>query len=722
MDLLGLQHSAFLQSLGWAIANSLWQAAVLWTAYLLVTGVYRNASAKFKNTLSTVLIFSVFTWFWITFFARYFSIEDSATYIVQYYEADRNAAISYKWTEIFDQMVAILPYLSSAYLLLLLFLSLRLINVYRFTSFIKSTGLQKPGAEWKLFTEKVARHMGITRKIRLWVSHHIDVPATIGFIKPVILIPVASVNQLSADQLEAIILHELSHIKRNDYLINLFVSIIETILFFNPFVVLMARVIKRERENCCDDFVIQYQYDRHAYASALLSLEQYRNIHLKLAIGATSGKKQLFQRIKRIMEINNNVNFNYGQKLAALLLITCVICSVAWLSPEKKENKKLVSGKDNELMAEKKIINTEKPGSIFLNVAVNKIKDIALKTQPKRPAARSEMKLKDLEELSQKEIAQNELIRTNRLLLESKKQVSRRKIEKININKLFTGNGSTYATLFEKAALVPFRTATANDEAYRQRVFIAADFQKLQSELEKTKFTFTFDCYNMEEALRSTFMPKQQLKTALLPQEKKPVTSQNQVEKLHRPDLQQVTVAGSGSLTPSNHVVTTPGFYDRTVLYFDSLVTAEKRIYRTRPDANGHSKTVLLPAELKLVNTHGGNAYTYVVNNKENKLKKTAEITAEKSLVRKRQTPSTPVVSPHRYHLSRIKENSAERHTELRTTIESDKIKVEYKNGIVYFNGKEILAADKNEIIAQILHKGKKITTKIKEGTIEVND
>ena len=82
---------------------------------------------------------------------------------------------------------------------------------------------------------------------------------------------------------------------------------IETILFFNPFVVLMARVIKRERENCCDDFVIQYQYDRHSYASALLSLEQFRNLNLRLAIGATSGKKQLFLRIKK----NNGEKWQY---------------------------------------------------------------------------------------------------------------------------------------------------------------------------------------------------------------------------------------------------------------------------------------------------------------------------------------------------------------------------------------------------------------------------
>ena len=139
--------------------------------------------------------------------------------------------------------------------------------------------------------------------------------------------------------MEAIILHEISHIKRNDYLVNLFVSLIETILFFNPFVVLLGKIIKKERENCCDDFVLQYQYDRHSYASALLVLEQSREQQFRLALTATSGRKQLLFRIKRIMEVkNSNDGLNYGQKLLALLLSTGIICSIAWLTPEKKTN------------------------------------------------------------------------------------------------------------------------------------------------------------------------------------------------------------------------------------------------------------------------------------------------------------------------------------------------------------------------------------------------
>ena len=358
MNLTALQHSPFLQSLGWAIANSLWQAVLLYITYFLINGVYKNASSRFKTNAGTLLLFSAFTWFGFTFFGKYFSIESKAvnvfaTQINYDTHLATHATSNNLWYAVLNSISAALPYLSIAYLLLLIFLSIKMISSYRFTNFIKTNGLQKPSAEWKLFTERVSRHIGISKNIKLWLSHHVDVPATIGFFKPVILIPVASINQLSQQQLEAIILHELAHIKRNDFLLNIIISLIETVLFFNPFIVLLIGKIKSERENCCDDFVIQYQYDRHSYASALVCLEQSRNTNLRLAITATSGKKQLLQRIKRIMEVKNYTGFNYGQKLLALLLITGIFCSIAWLSPADETGHQYISLKENKSSANK---------------------------------------------------------------------------------------------------------------------------------------------------------------------------------------------------------------------------------------------------------------------------------------------------------------------------------------------------------------------------------
>ena len=129
MNLTALQHSPFLQSLGWAIANSLWQAAALWIAYHLVNGIYKGASARFKNNLSTILLSAAFVWFCITLFSKYFAIQTLlADPRVQVYQVEVVNITS--WNTLLNKVASVLPYLSVAYLFLLIFLSVRLINIY----------------------------------------------------------------------------------------------------------------------------------------------------------------------------------------------------------------------------------------------------------------------------------------------------------------------------------------------------------------------------------------------------------------------------------------------------------------------------------------------------------------------------------------------------------------------------------------------------------------
>ncbi|MEO8861228.1 MAG: M56 family metallopeptidase, partial [Ginsengibacter sp.] len=360
MNFAALQHSIFLQALGSAILNSLWQGLILCVIYETIAVSYKAASAKFKHNLSTVILFFSFIWFVTNFITKIIEAPGAASPMAIHNATGHQFAIDSFWNyhAFLSYSASALPYLSVAYIFLLFFLMARLVAAYRHVYFISNKQLVEPPFQLQAFASLVSSQIGITKKISVWISHHVDVPATIGFLKPVILVPFASLNNLSTPQLEAIILHELSHIKRNDYIINLFISVIETILFFNPFIVLLSNVIKRERENCCDDFVLQYQYDPHSYASALLRLEQSRQGKLQLAIGAVSGKKQLLSRIKRITNAGVvSRQFNYGQKLLALLLITFIICSVAWLSPA---DKKAVSNsfnkeKDTMVLVNKKL-------------------------------------------------------------------------------------------------------------------------------------------------------------------------------------------------------------------------------------------------------------------------------------------------------------------------------------------------------------------------------
>ncbi len=354
MDPISFQHSVFLEALGNAILNSLWQGFLLWIICQAIIVSVKNASAAFKHNLSVLMILCSFAWFVFTFLSKLFISGTAATLPAFSNDASLSGNATSPIHKFLFFAESILPYLSIAYLFLLALLTVKLYAAYRHVHFISSKNLIDPPLQLKNFADEVASRLGIEKAV-IWISKHIEVPATIGFFKPIILIPFASINQLTTEQLEAIILHEFSHIKRNDYLVNLFISIIETMLFFNPFIAVFVKTIKRERENCCDDFVLQYSYDPHSYATALLRLEQQRKNNMQLSLGAVSGKKQLLARIKRITG-NPASQFNYGQKMIALIITTAIFCSFAWLSPRemKKDPKEILTKKvpqDNQATA-----------------------------------------------------------------------------------------------------------------------------------------------------------------------------------------------------------------------------------------------------------------------------------------------------------------------------------------------------------------------------------
>ena len=229
----------------------------------------------------------------------------------------------------------LLPYLSVAYLFMLLFLSVRLTRAFYFTRSIRVKGLHKADVEWRLFVKRTAAYLGINKEVKIYFSDLVKSPLTIGFLKPLILVPIASINHLTADQLEAILLHELAHIKRADYLINIVQSVIEIILFFNPFVQLLGKTIKNERENSCDDWVLQFQYNPAMYAEALLRIAyvQTGNVFAMNATGSNKG--DLLPRVKRMLNQQEKTH-RYRNQVFSLLLITIMLSSVAWLQPVAK--------------------------------------------------------------------------------------------------------------------------------------------------------------------------------------------------------------------------------------------------------------------------------------------------------------------------------------------------------------------------------------------------
>jgi hypothetical protein len=149
---------------------------------------------------------------------------------------------------------------------------------------------------------RLARRLHISRAITLLESTLVEVPTVIGWLKPVVLLPASALGALSPSQLEAILAHELAHIRRHDYLVNLLQTLVETLLFYHPAVWWLSRRIRIERENCCDDLAVSLCGDPVAYANALADLESLRSETTPthhIALAATGGS--LLHRVRRLL-------------------------------------------------------------------------------------------------------------------------------------------------------------------------------------------------------------------------------------------------------------------------------------------------------------------------------------------------------------------------------------------------------------------------------------
>lgn len=290
-----MNQLTFLQSLGWALVNSLWQMALLWAIYQLITVSFQKLKASQRTSLAILFTFSGFGWFIYTLAESLISNSNTINSLYNSGVIDDD-----RWNYFAGK---VLPYAAILYLVILAAPLWQFIRNYRFVQFIRTSGLKKIDVDWRMYVKRTAAAMGITREVKIWLSEWVTSPVTIGYLKPIILIPVAAINNLTPHQVEAVILHELSHIHRYDYFLNLIVSFIRTILYFNPFVKLLVKSIEKEREYSCDEMVLQFQYKPGEYASALLRLEQTKQRQMVMA--AAGKNADLLHRIESILGMRN---------------------------------------------------------------------------------------------------------------------------------------------------------------------------------------------------------------------------------------------------------------------------------------------------------------------------------------------------------------------------------------------------------------------------------
>ena len=192
-----------------------------------------------------------------------------------------------------------LPWLVISWLAGVLLLSFRLLGGWWSTRSLRASGVS-PVPEWCLAQlSAVSARMGIVRPVTIMASVRVTVPVILGHVKPVILLPAAALSGLSVAQVEAIVAHELAHVRRHDYLVNLAQTVIETLLFYHPAVWWVSGQVRETREHCCDDLAVAVCRSRREYVNALLDLEELRGSMPMMALGATDGS--LLARGRRLL-------------------------------------------------------------------------------------------------------------------------------------------------------------------------------------------------------------------------------------------------------------------------------------------------------------------------------------------------------------------------------------------------------------------------------------
>src|SRR5712692_423518 len=337
------------QALGWTLIHFIWEGALVAILYASVSVLLLRSTANVRYAAACIamllmLIAPAATMFAVSG-AREPSVVDEPATTIENAEAasvitrsgdDRqvtglvtpkvepapasNASPMKRWAA--DRLPRAMTWLLALWFLGVLLLSLRFAGGLVTAQRLKRVETSAIVQLWQEKLFALCIRLRVSRPVRLCESTLVEVPTVIGWLRPVILIPISAVTGLSAEQLEALLAHELAHIRRCDYLVNLLQTTIETLLFYHPAVWWVSRQVRQEREHCCDDLAVAACGDVLTYARALASLEQLRVIAPQLAVAASGGA--LLVRIQRLLRNRAPARYSFENWLAGVLALATV--------------------------------------------------------------------------------------------------------------------------------------------------------------------------------------------------------------------------------------------------------------------------------------------------------------------------------------------------------------------------------------------------------------
>jgi bla regulator protein blaR1 len=317
------------RALGWTLTHSLWQGTLAALALLMVLPRLRTAQQRYwaaYGALVAVLAAALGTFAWVyeptpEVAAADFSAVGGQT--VGRFFIDNQLFESNFWQRATYWVEENYPVVVAVWLVGFGFFLLRILSGLWQIRRLRTQQIAPLPEPWPAKIAALCHHMGSTRAVGLFESALVRTPLTIGWLKPIILLPLGLVNQLSPAEVEAVLAHELAHIARRDWIFNLFQAFIESLFYYHPAVWWMSKVVRRERENCCDDTALAATGNPLAFARALVQVQELATPVAPALALAWSGKRRrpLLERVRRILNQPQQKSHIMEKSVATVILL-----------------------------------------------------------------------------------------------------------------------------------------------------------------------------------------------------------------------------------------------------------------------------------------------------------------------------------------------------------------------------------------------------------------
>lgn len=275
-----LLSESLLQAAGLSLLHSIWQVAVIALIVFVLLQSLKKATANSRYIVASIGLVATLIVPVITFYKIYepdtieavIAEEQAGIMEIAYTLADSQLNIE-SWIDKVELFImSLAPLFFWFWIVGMVFMAIRMSGGYFLAYRYRSHGVVPAPAIWQQRVKQLGQSLKVKSTVQLLESQRVMVPMVVGILRPCIIIPIGTLSRLPFDQVEMILAHELAHIKRADFAINFIQSLIETILFFNPFVWWISAVIRQERENICDDMALQTTGGYLSLAKALANL------------------------------------------------------------------------------------------------------------------------------------------------------------------------------------------------------------------------------------------------------------------------------------------------------------------------------------------------------------------------------------------------------------------------------------------------------------------